>query len=97
MKKINKNLIITLIAVFTLSLTGLIIAATYVNLGTADDFAILAGTTITNTGSSVINGDLGLSPGTSVTGFPPGIINGTEHITDTTAAQAQTDLITAYK
>ncbi|MBN1584999.1 DUF3494 domain-containing protein [Candidatus Uhrbacteria bacterium] len=77
-------------------LTGIIRAATAVNLDTADDFAVLAGTTITNTGSSVINGDLGLSPGTSVTGFPPGTINGTMHVTDAAAAEAQDDLTLAY-
>ena len=64
-------------------------------LGTADSFALLAGTTITNTGPSVINGDLGLHPGTSVTGFPPGTVNGAQHITDAVAQQAKVDLTTA--
>lgn len=59
-------------------------------------FAVLAGTTVTNTGPSVIDGDLGLSPGTSVTGFPPGIVLGTQHITDSEAAQAQIELTAAY-
>lgn len=63
-------------------------------LGTG--FAILAGTTITNTGNTVIDGDLGLSPGSSVTGFPPGIVLGTQHITDLEAAQAQLDLAAEY-
>ncbi len=67
-----------------------------VPLGSAATFAILASSTITNDGSSVINGDLGLSPGTAVTGFPPGIVNGTQHVTDDAAAQAQTDLASAY-
>lgn len=97
MIKFNKNLITTALAVtFVLGLTGLIMAATTVNLGTADNFAILAGSTITNTGATVINGDLGLSPGDSVTGFPPGTLHGTQQVANATAVQAKTDLITAY-
>ena len=65
-------------------------------MGTAADFAVLAGSTVTNTGSTVINGDLGLSPGTSVTGFPPGQVNGSTHVADSVALQAQTDLTAAY-
>jgi hypothetical protein len=67
-----------------------------VGLGTATSYAVLAGSTITNTGPTVINGDVGLSPGSSVTGFPPGIINGTLHVADAPAAQAKSDLTTAY-
>ncbi|MBJ7354373.1 MAG: DUF3494 domain-containing protein [Thermoleophilaceae bacterium] len=66
------------------------------NLGTANAFALLAGSAITNTGPSVINGDLGLSPGTAFGGFPPGTLNGTAHITDAVASIAQNDLTTAY-
>ena len=65
-------------------------------LGTAKSFAVLASSTVTNTGSSTISGDLGVSPGTAVTGFPPGIVNGTQHKADGVAGQAQTDLTTAY-
>src|ERR1700722_6020166 len=67
-----------------------------VNLGTAASFAVLAGSTVTNTGPSTINGDLGVSPGTAVTGFPPGTVNGTIHAADAVAGQAQSDLTTAY-
>jgi hypothetical protein len=67
-----------------------------VPLVVADNFAILAGSTVANTGFTIINGDLGLSAGSAVTGFPPGIVNGTQHVADSTAAQAQLDLTTAY-
>ena len=68
-----------------------------VGLGTAGTFAVLAGTTVTNTGPSSISGDLGVSPGTAVTGFPPGIVfNGTIHRADGVAQNAQSDLTTAY-
>jgi hypothetical protein len=66
------------------------------NLGAARGFAVLAASTVTNTGVSALIGDLGLSPGISVTGFPPGMLAGTLHVTDPTAAQAQLDLTAAY-
>jgi len=62
-------------------------------------FAVLGNSTVTNTGSTVVSGgDLGLSPGTSVTGFPPGVMTApaTQHITDSVAANGQTDLTAAY-
>jgi Ice-binding-like len=72
-------------------------AVTTVDLGTAGSFAVLAGTTVTNTGPSAIVGDLGVSPGSAVTGFPPGVVTGgTIHAADAVAAGAQTDLTTAY-
>jgi Ice-binding-like len=68
-----------------------------VGLGTATSYAVLAGTTVTNTGNSIISGDLGVSPGAAVVGFPPGIVtNGTQHAADAEALQAKADLITAY-
>lgn len=67
-----------------------------VNLAAATNFAILCGAEVTNTGPTIITGDVGLSPGTSVGGFPPGIINGTLRINDNIANQAKLDLTAAY-
>ncbi len=68
-----------------------------VDLGTADTFAVLGGSTVTNTGSSIVTGNLGVSPGSAITGFPPGIVTaGTIHAADAVALQAQSDLTTAY-
>ena len=74
------------------------LAATTVNLGTATPFAVLAGTSVTNTGNTTIYGDLGVDPGSSVTGFPPGIVEppSTTYAADNTALDAQNDLTTAY-
>jgi len=57
---------------------------------------LLAGSAITNTGATNITGDIALSPGTSIGGFPPGILNGTKHINDSIAVQAKLDLTAAY-
>lgn len=59
-------------------------------------YGVLAGSTVTNTDLTVIDGDLGLSPGTSVTGFPPGIVTGETHVADAEAADAQSQLTAAY-
>ena len=67
-----------------------------VALGSAGTFAILAASTVTNTGASTVTGDLGLSPSTAITGFPPGTVSGTFHLGDPASAQAQLDLSTAY-
>ncbi len=67
--------------------------ATAPPLGTTQTFGILGATTVTNTGNTLVKGDLGLSPGTAVTGFPPGIVvpPGTTHVTDAVALGAQND------
>ena len=65
-------------------------------LGAADDFGVLGASTVTNTGLTEVTGDVGVSPGTAVTGFPPGIVNGTIYSAGAVAAQAQSDLTAAY-
>jgi hypothetical protein len=67
-----------------------------VAMGAAANLAILAGSAISNTGATNITGDMGLSPGTSIGGFPPGILVGTQHINDAIANQAKLDLTAAY-
>jgi len=59
-----------------------------VPLGTAATFAILAGTSVVSTGASFVTGDVGVSPGTSVSGLPPGAVSGTIHVGDAIAADA---------
>jgi hypothetical protein len=71
-------------------------ATPQVSLGSAANFAVLAASTVTNTGPTTITGDLGLSPGTAVTGFPPGQVVGSIRTADSVALQAKTDLATAY-
>jgi type VI secretion system secreted protein VgrG len=67
------------------------------SLGSAASFAILAGTAVANTGSTNVLGSIGVSPGSGITGFPPGNqISGSMHDNDGVAAQAQTDLTAAY-
>ncbi len=89
-------LAVGLASLLTLAFAGTAMAQAPVGLGTAEPFAVLAGSTITNTGPSVINGDLGLDPGTEVTGFPPGTVNGARHVNNAVARQAKVDLVTAY-
>ena len=71
--------------------------AATIDLATARPFAVLGGSSVTNAGPSVLNGDLGVSPGTSLVGFgPPAVVNGATHQTDGVANGAQADLTTAY-
>src|SRR6266576_4132071 len=66
-------------------------------LGTAGNFGVLAGSAVPRTGPTAVIGNLGVSPGTAVTGFPPGTVSGGTHVgTDPVGIQAQSDLTAAY-
>ncbi|HEY0469733.1 MAG TPA: ice-binding family protein, partial [Polyangiaceae bacterium] len=81
---------------FTWSFTTSACGQMPVVLGTAANFVVLAGSTVTSTGLSTVTGDLGVSPGTAATGFPPGILVGAKHLGDPTSAKGIADLTTAY-
>jgi hypothetical protein len=80
--------------VFALTFLHLNAGAAEVYLGTANNYAVLAGSAITSTGPTVINGGLGLTPGSAVTGGP--VVNGAYNVGNAAAVQAQNDLTTAY-
>ena len=68
-----------------------------VQLGTAGNYAVLGASTVTNTGPSTLSGDVGVSSGTSITGFPPGLVTGgTIHAGDAVALQANADAAAAF-
>jgi hypothetical protein len=86
-----------LLLIGVLSMGDLASAQSVPPLGSARGFAVLGATTVTNTGATSIKGDLGVSPGTAVTGFPPGTVTGgTIHANDASAVAAQADAHNAY-
>lgn len=90
-------LVALIAAAVTLSFSSAATAATSpAGLGTAGSYSVLGGETVTNTGPTSLSGDLGVSPGNAITGFPPGEVGGTIHAGDAEALQAQSDLVTAY-
>ncbi len=84
-------------AIFLLTQSKPVLAASAVPLGAASSFAVLGATpSVTNTGATIVTGDLGVSPAASVTGFPPGTVVGTVHVANAVAAAAQASNVTAY-
>ena len=83
--------IILLSALFIAPLSQAALAQVAPPLGTSQNFAVLGSSTVTNTGPTVVTGDLGVDPGSAITGFPPGtVVGGTIHAADAVALQAQT-------
>jgi Ice-binding-like len=86
-----------LVLVYMLSMGSLAWAQSAPPLGSAQSFAVLGASTVTNAGPTIITGNLGVSPGTAVTGIPPGsVTGGTVHAGDATATAAQAAAHTAY-
>lgn len=83
-------------ALAVLASAGTAHAQAPLNLGGAASFAVLGGTAVSSTGSSVVNGDLGIGPGASLGGFPPGTVKGSVHVNDSVAALAQFSASAAY-
>lgn len=85
-------------ALMTMGTTANAAIVSTVPLGTSAGYSVLGGSTVTNTGNSTLNASLGLWPGTSITGFPPGLVDapGTTDKTNAAAEQAQSDLTVAY-
>ncbi len=89
--KVRRLYLLLICSVLALSLN-----AAPISLGNASSYSVLAYSTVTNTGPTVVWGDLGVSPNTAITGFPPGTVLGTIHAADAHAADARTDAIAVY-
>ena len=95
--RVGAVLTTVLVSAGLFALAGSAQAQTAPTLGTAGSFAVLGSSGVTNTGPTVVSGDLGTSPNPAITGFPPGtVVNGTIHANDAVAVQARSDATTAY-
>ena len=93
----RKRLMVSIVGILPLFLGALFLGAPTAT-AQLSTFGVLGGSTVTNTATpTIVNGNLGVSPGSAVTGFPPGVVTGgTIHAADLVAAQAQSDLTTLY-
>lgn len=92
----GRGTVVAIAAALALGIVPAAAKASEVNLGTASPFVVLGGSGVTNTGPSVLNGDLGVTPGTSLTGFNEAVVNGAIHNNDAVAEGAQSDFNTAF-
>jgi len=92
-----RRAVVTIAAVLAVGVVPAAAQAAPVDLATVGPFVVLGGSTVTNTGPSVLNGGLGVAPGTSLTGFAaPAVVTGATHENDAVASQAQADLTNAF-
>ena len=94
--KLQRLLPLTGLALALLLATTPTLAANRLSLGTAGSFGVLAGSAVTNIGATQVQGDVGVSPGLAITGWPPGTLSGTIHAGDAVADLAQNDASIAY-
>jgi type VI secretion system secreted protein VgrG len=99
-KRIGPTMKCKFLILFTVAALAALLAPPLASAGillSAESFGVLAGSTVTNTGNTKITGDLGVYPGSAITGFPPGSVSGgTIHGPDGVSLQAQKDVTTAY-
>ena len=98
MKLLNKNLVSMLVITFAIGLTGPVIAfaATSPTLTGSESYSVLGDETVTNTGPTTTDGAVGVTAGSAITGFPPGIAGGGTHSNDASAIAAQADNLIAF-